>query len=308
MSSRHFDLNLVRAFVTVAECGSMTVAAKHLHVTQSGLSHQIKRLEDAIGCFLLDRDARGCRLTAEGTQFIERARQLLALNDVLFEEMAAGDTASTICIGVPHDMAGAHFAPMLKAYAQRYPAVDVRILTGSSVDLMESFAAGSLDLTLSQIPVQKAAGDRLALEPLVWVTGTGSCGIERPLPLCFVTTTCTFRKTVFPLLSEAGIDWRTMFDNASVETTLSTVRSGLAVTPWLRSLIPEGLGEVASDVNLPKLPDFAIELNIKARPSSAALAMATVIREHYALRARQFSCAECVVGISSMATTPESKN
>jgi DNA-binding transcriptional LysR family regulator len=289
MPSRHFDLNLVRAFVAVAECGSMTVAAKHLHVTQSGLSHQIKRLEDVIGCFLLDRNARGCRLTAEGTHFIDRARQLLALNDVLFEEMAGCNTPSTICVGVPHDLAGAHFAPMLKAYAQRYPAVDVRIFTGSSVDLMELFTRGSLDLALSQIPIRDAEGDRLAVESLVWMAGIGNCGVQRPLPLCFVTTTCTFRKTVFPLLSEAGIDWRTMFENASVETTLSTVRSGLAVTPWLRSLIPEGLSEVTSDVNLPKLPDFAIELNIKGRPSTAALAMAAVMREHYTVRARQVS-------------------
>lgn len=259
----------------------MTVAAKQLHVTQSGLSHQIKRLEDSVGCVLLDRDARGCRLTAEGTQFIERARQLLALNDVLFEEMAGGNAPSSICLGVPHDMAGAHVAPILKAYAERYPAVDVRIFTGSSVDLMASFAAGNLDLTLSQIPIQEASGDRLALEPLAWMAGSGGCGTQRPLPLCFVTTTCTFRKTVFPLLSAAGIAWKTMFDNASVETTLSTVRSGLAVTPWMRSLIPEGFSEVASDVNLPKLPDIAIELNIRARPSTAAAAMAAVMRAHY---------------------------
>lgn len=263
----------------------MTVAARHLHVTQSGLSHQIKRLEDSIGCLLLDRDARGCRLTPGGTQFIERARQLLALNDVLFEEMAAGNTPAAINIGVPHDMAGAHFAPVLKAYAQRYPAIDVRIFTGSSVDLMASFVEGSLDLTLSQIPLQDAAGDRLAVEPLVWMAGTGYGGVQRPLPLCFVTTTCTFRKTVFPLLSGAGIDWRTMFENASVETTLSTVRSGLAVTPWLRSLIPDGLSEITGDVSLPKLPDFAIELNIKGQASAAALAMVELIREHYAARA-----------------------
>lgn len=279
--SRHLDLQLVRAFVAVAQSGSMTVAARRLHVTQSGLSHQIKRLEDAMGCCLLDRDARGCRLTAEGALFIERAHQLLALNDLIFDEVGAVTAPATLCIGVPHDMAGAHFAPILKAYAQRHPVVDVRIFTGSSVDLMELFAAGSLDLTLSQVPDAQAVGDRLALEPLVWVAGPGDCVMQRPLPLCFVTVTCTFRKTVFPLLSQAGIEWRMVFENASVETTLSTVQSGLAVTPWLRSLVPDGLSEVAADANLPQLPDFAIELNMKQRPSKAALAMATVIREHY---------------------------
>jgi DNA-binding transcriptional LysR family regulator len=281
MPSRHLDLQLVRAFVAVAQSGSMTVAARQLHVTQSGLSHQIRRLEDAIGCSLLDRDARGCRLTAQGAQFIEHAHHLLALNDLVFDEVGVGNTPSTLCIGVPHDMAGAHFAPILKAYAQRHPMVDVRIFTGSSVDLMELFAGGSLDLTLSQVPAGEAVGERLSLEPLVWMAGAGDYAMQRPLPLCFVTVTCTFRKTVFPLLSAAGIDWRIMFENASVDTTLSTVQSGLAVTPWLRSLMPEGLGEVAADANLPALPDFAIELNIKNRPSKAAIAMATVIREHY---------------------------
>ena len=284
MPSRHLDLNLVRAFVAVAECGSMTAAARQLHVTQSGLSHQIKRLEDAVGCSLLDRDARGCRLTAGGTRFIDRARQLLALNDVLFDEMAGGSTPQTISVGVPHDMAGAHFAPMLKTFAQRYPAVDVHIVTGSSRDLMESFAAGSLDLALSQIPLRHAKGDRLAVESLAWMVGPDNGGMQRPLPLCFVTTTCTFLETVLPLLGDAGIDWRIVFENASVETTLSTVRSGLAVTPWLRSLIPGDLGEATSDAGLPQLPDFAIELAVGARSGSAALAMAGVIRDYYAAR------------------------
>lgn len=265
----------------------MTIAAKNLHVTQSGLSHQIKRLEDAIDCVLLDRDARGCQLTSEGARFIERARQLLALNDVLFEDMAGATAPLTLSIGVPHDMAGAYFAPMLKAFAQRHPAVDVRISTGSSVDLMEAFDAGKLDLTLSQIPIQDAHGDRLALEQLVWVAATGQSVIPQPVPLCFVTTTCTFRKTVFPLLTAAGTAWKTMFENASVETTLSTVRSGLALTPWLRSLIPDGLSEVDATACLPALPDIAIELNIKDRPSTAARAMATVLREHYQARALQ---------------------
>lgn len=281
MPSRHLDLQLVRAFIAVAQSGSMTVAARHLHVTQSGLSHQIKRLEETLGCVLLERDARGCRLSAEGARFIDRAHQLLALNDLVFDEVNGDNTPSTLCIGVPHDMAGAHFAPILKAYSQRFPGVDVRIFTGSSVDLMELFADGALDLTLSQVPAGESCGDRLALEPLVWVAGTGDCVMQRPLPLCFVTVTCTFRKTVFPLLGAAGIDWRIMFENASVETTLATVQSGLAVTPWLRSLIPDGLGEVADDANLPALPDFAIELAVKRRPSRAALGMAAIIREHY---------------------------
>ena len=56
---RNLDLTALRSFVTVAEAGGVTRAANLLHLTQSAVSMQLKRLEEALGQPLLDRAGRG---------------------------------------------------------------------------------------------------------------------------------------------------------------------------------------------------------------------------------------------------------
>lgn len=276
----HIDLALLRAFVRVAQTGSISAAARQLHLTQGAVSQQIRRLESLFDCVLLERGIQGTQLTERGAALLGKARHLLELNDSLYVEMTGTGAREVVRMGVPYDMAGAHFAPVLKAFAERHPAVEVSIVTGSSVDLMEDFANGLVDLTLRQCPASTASGERLGIEPLVWISAPGELYRQRPLPLCFVTPTCTFRSTVFALLSEARIGWRVVFENASVDTTLSTVAHDMALTPWLRSLIPPGVQELGAESGLPALPDFAIELHVSSSARPGASAMAEIIRQH----------------------------
>jgi len=278
---RTIDLVLLRAFVTVAQTGSISNAARQLHLTQGGISQQVKRLESFFACQLLERDPRGARLTDRGIDFLPKAQRLLDLNDSVCEEMSDPDITETVRVGVPFDMAGSHFSPILKNFSQRRRNVEVIVVSGSSVDLMNDFSRGLIDLTLSQCPEYEGVGERLSLEPLVWIGTSGDLFVHRPLPLCFLTPTCIFRSTVFSLLGEAKISWRVIFENASVDTTLATVQSGLALTPWLRSLVPDGFRILAEDSGLPLLPDFAIELHVSQNAGHGALDMAEIIRQHY---------------------------
>lgn len=279
--ARHIDLVLLRAFVAIVQTGSISSAARQLHMTQGAVSQQVKRLEGFFGCKLLERDPRGVQLTTRGVDFLPKARRLLDLNDSLCESMAGLMITETVRVGVPYDMAGAYFAPELKTFAQQHPNIEVIVVSGSSVDLMEDFAKGLIDLTIRQIPETDSEGDRLGLEPLVWIANADDLFAHRPLPLCFVTPTCTFRRTVFSLLGEAGISWRVVFENASVDTTLATVQSGLALTPWLRSLVPDGFRILGEESGLPVLPHFAIELHTAQTLGDGARDMAAVIRRHY---------------------------
>ena len=76
-----FDPVLLRSFVAVVDCGNFTRAAERLHLTQSTVSQQIRRLEDAVACQLLDRDQRRVVATAEGERLLAYARRILALHD-----------------------------------------------------------------------------------------------------------------------------------------------------------------------------------------------------------------------------------
>lgn len=276
----HIDLALLRAFVEVADTGSMSVASERLHVTQGAVSQRIKRLEAFLGCQLLTRDAQGSRLTGQGQSLLPDARRLLRMNDRLCARMGDRASADPVRLGLPFDMAGAPLAPLLKAFGEAFPWAEVKIVSASSLDIVQAFANGELDLALSQGPVSVALGERLAVDQLVWL-GNEAVSARRPLPLCFLTANCAFRDTVSQRLDEAGTACKVVFENASVDTTLSMVINDLAVTPWLRSLVPVEAKGLVLDAGLPVLPDIAIRLQVESNASPAVSGLAQIIRDHY---------------------------
>ncbi|MFD0935088.1 LysR family transcriptional regulator, partial [Methylobacterium trifolii] len=74
MPSRAIDPDTVQAFVLVADLGSFTRAAEALDTSQAAVSLKLKRLEDRLGCRLLDRTPRHVRLSPRGEAFLPAAR------------------------------------------------------------------------------------------------------------------------------------------------------------------------------------------------------------------------------------------
>ncbi len=83
------DLRHLSHFVAVAEAGSMTLAARRLHVSQPALSRQIRELERFLGVQLFDRIGRRITLAADGREMLARSRRLLAEAESLRERGVA---------------------------------------------------------------------------------------------------------------------------------------------------------------------------------------------------------------------------
>src|SRR5438477_9836820 len=89
------DLRRLRTFVTIAEQGTVSSAALHLHISQPGLSRQIGELQQELGLKLFERVGRRLVLTAEGEQLLADCRDLLGYATALSERaqmLRAGDT------------------------------------------------------------------------------------------------------------------------------------------------------------------------------------------------------------------------
>ncbi|AYG61410.1 LysR family transcriptional regulator [Rhizobium jaguaris] len=290
--ARNFDIALIRTFTAVADHGSMTVAANMLHMTQSAVSQQIKRLEDMLGCTLFERENRGLRLTDAGERLLGNARRMLILNDDIWADMTETIVEGSVRLGVPHDLVGTVLAPVLKAYAERHPQVEISLVCGSSPELMQALDNGAIDLGIIEEPLGTSKGECLTVDRLVWVGAkAGSAYRKSPLPISMVADTCAFRPSVFAALRDDGRRWRTVFENGNIEATTATVRTDLAITTWLASTVPADLDILGAGDGLPDLPIFSVNLYLsKSEATPPATELARHIREGL-MRPRQIAAA-----------------
>jgi len=271
---RNLDTSLVRTFVATADHASMTAAANALHLTQGAVSQQIKRLEAMLDCSLFERDRRGLRLTPLGERLFGKAKRLLSLNDEIWSDMTADAVAGRVRLGVPFDLVGTWLPPVLKAYGEACPNVEISLVCRSSPELTEALAAGEVDLAVIEAPEDAPAGECLGIERLVWVGARGGDAYrKRPLPLSMVCESCAFRPVVLAALDAQQLGWRTVFEHGVIEATRATVKADLAVTAWLASTVPSSLAILDADCGLPALPNFAINLHLAPHATGAATAV-----------------------------------
>jgi DNA-binding transcriptional LysR family regulator len=278
--TQNLDLNLIRTFVAVADHSSMTAAANSLHLTQGAVSQQVKRLEDSLNCTLFEREGRRLELTQVGERFLGKAKRLLGMNDEIWADMTTRPLHGPMRLGIPYDLVGTCFHPIFKAFAEACPYVEISLRCGTSPELSKALESGLLDLAVIEAATDKATGECLRVERLVWVGARGGIAHrKRPLPISIVAESCAFRPAVLRALRKKNLEWRTVFESGNIEATTATVRSDLGVTAWLASTVPADLAILGPETELPALPNFAISLHMPSQSGPAAREFAKYIRE-----------------------------
>ncbi|MEU6218843.1 LysR family transcriptional regulator [Streptomyces sp. NPDC047022] len=135
------ELRQLSYFVTVAEELHFGRAAERLHIVQSAVSQQIRRLERELGAELFDRSPRHVRLTPAGERLLPEARAVLSAAD---RARAAVTPAPGLRLGTSTGL-GAHLDRILAAFARRLPDVPVELLSLPSAQRLAAVADGRLD-------------------------------------------------------------------------------------------------------------------------------------------------------------------
>lgn len=280
---RNLDMTALRAFVTVAEVGGVTRAAGFLNLTQSAVSMQLKRLEEALGQNLLDRSGRGIALTAAGEQLLGYGRRLIALNDELWGRLTDTAFEGELVLGVPGDIVYPHIPGVLRRFAADYPRVRVQLNSSYTRRLRELFARGECDLILTTEDQCDAGGETLLTVPLIWMGAPGGAAWKaRPLRLAFEHG-CIFRNRVQSALDRAGIAWEMAVESDSTRTIEASVTADLAVHAALAGSEPPYLEPVPHGGALPELGEVKINLYGAAGPDEPIReALADLIRRAYA--------------------------
>ena len=142
------DLREVRTFVAVADLGTVSKAADQLHTTQPALSRQIAGLEDELGLKLFDRVGRRLLLTSEGAELLKECRGLLNYSRAVREHaygLKRGDAGVLRVSSSPHLIEGL-FPDFLRAYAKRYPNVQVRLVEAIGPQIFAMLEKGEIHL------------------------------------------------------------------------------------------------------------------------------------------------------------------
>lgn len=266
-----FDPSLLRAFVAVKETGGFTRAAQRLHLTQSAISHQIRRLETQVGRPLLRRTTRSLSLTEDGEDFLRHAQEILDALDAMTRRFQPSQVAGAVRFGVSENFMGPRLPPLLSRFARAYPAVRLDISVSVCLDLHALIQADELDLAVIMAVPGTMQGTLLRQTQFVWVAAEGfQARSDASLPFAFFPSPCVNRQVGIAALDDAGVAWHTVFTSPSQQGLRLAVLAGLAITVLTRDDLEPGMKLVGDEYGLPPLPDAEFNLIFSAAGKTRA--------------------------------------
>lgn len=238
------DYKDMLAFMAVARCRSYAGAAAKLHLAQSALSRRVLRLEQGLGVPLLERHARGVRLTEAGKVLAERASRIEA--EFREAEQVVRDLGRSppgdVRMAIPQGASRLFTTPVVRRFQELHPKARLHIVERESFHNQESVRNGEVDFALVY---GAQADDELVLAPLllerIFVVGpaggTGGCRLPEScdretlarLPLILPAHPHGYRKVVATALGGDGRANVAMEVNGFA-TSLEMVRQGLGFT------------------------------------------------------------------------------
>jgi DNA-binding transcriptional LysR family regulator len=254
ITAQPLDLDAVQAFILIADLKSFTRAAEALDTSQAAVSLRLKRLEDRLGCRLVERTPRLVRLSAPGANFLAGARELLAAH----ERAVAGVTEAPhrLLLGISDHVGGPELPGLLARLAAADPALVIEVRIVASRDLPAAFEAGTFDaVILRRQSGDRQSAERLTLDRMGWFAAAGwEHRAGAALPLATLGEPCGVRTLAMKALDTARIPWREAFVGGGVAAVVAAVSAGLGVAALARRLAPPGSVEVGERLGLPALP------------------------------------------------------
>lgn len=239
------DIELLRFFVEVARCGSVTAASRELQLSQPTLSRRMRRLENELGVKLLDRRTDGMVLTVAGRKALAGARSTVRSFDEMAEAVAQSSGAQGLRLGMPPSaMALLLDALMVRLHRPGNP-IRLSVTEGTNASLLEAVRAGQLDIAVATEP---PSGAQLRIVPL-WTEQLFFVGAQRhgalpeamslaqaaEYPLILGRPTDTIRQSIERAFREQGLAPQVAMELEGIASIKRLLESRRLWTfaPWL---------------------------------------------------------------------------
>ena len=264
MIQRPLDLDAVQGFVHIADLGSFTRAAEAMQTTQAAVSLKLKRLEQRLGCRLVERTPRHVQLSALGADFLPHARELLQAHERALA--LAVSTRQRLTIGISDHVAGPELPALIARMNAQDPQLLIDIRIASSGPLLQGFDRREYDTVIVRTHAGRDDGELLAEEPFGWFAAPGwQHRAGEPLPLATLAEPCGVRAMAGQLLDSARMPWTEVFVGGGVAAVSAAVMAGLGVAALAPRMLALGAVDVGPRLGLPTLPRLPVLLHTRVR-------------------------------------------
>lgn len=235
-------LDLYRIFQIVCKSKSFSKAAQALYMTQPAISQAIAQLEKELGAHLFYRTPKGVTLTTEGQLLYDYVKSAIGILEagegkiLEFQNLTTGQ----LRIGVGDTISRYYLLPALEAFSKKYPGIKLKILNGTTSEIVSYIKAGEADLGICNLPVQD---DQLHVKPCRDIQDIFVCGekyrnmTRQPIhldflvkmPLIFLERKANSRKYVEDYLKDQGLIISPEFELGSHELLLEFAKINLGI-------------------------------------------------------------------------------
>lgn len=257
MQAGDVDIDLLRAFIAVAETGSFTAAAEVIARSQSAVSQKIIRLEEVLGMRVFERTSRALTLTPAGERLLVGARKMMVHFDNFVREIREPEAVNVLRLGISENLVPTQLPKLLSRFSKLYPDIQLELTTGLSNDLLTDYEAGLLDVVIAKRKISANAqrGRIIWREPLVWIAAKDyEIEASRPVRLVMMRPPCAYRAIMIEAMASIRREWTSACLASNLIGVQAAVAGGLGITALGTSFLQEGMRIVEPSEKLPTLP------------------------------------------------------
>lgn len=235
----------LRVFEAVTRSGSITGASEELRTVQSNVTARIRALEEELGVALFRRHSRGVVLTSAAQRLLPYAIKIARL--LSDAAKVVGDNATPrgrLQIGSLETTAGIRLPPILSAYRQKFPEVNLILTTGTTGHLIEEVLASRLEGAFVAGPVEhpEIVATQVFTEEMVLVTSPKFRSLNEVVRsshgvnILVLREGCSYRTRLERLLKETGVASFGQLEFGTIDGIFGCAREGLGITMMPRSV------------------------------------------------------------------------
>jgi DNA-binding transcriptional LysR family regulator len=256
---------LLRSLVAISERGSVTRAAEQLHLTQSAISAQMKRLQTLVGGDLFRKQGAGVGLTELGVWVAHQAQRILTLNDQIVAVSGRGLKGETIRIGIQSSFVQALLQPVV-AKLSRVENLNYRFDAGNGPGLKEKLESGYLDMVF-MVALTESRRNLVAEweEQVVWARAPHFV-VPNAGPIPYISREKGFiDRHVLNVLDDHHLPYKVVFSCTDLWNIAAAAQAGIGIISTVERALMDFEGSLieADDPILPRLPKMRAGVFVK---------------------------------------------